>query len=218
MSYGKHATRIFALLVMCALVSCGGKEEGAPEGGVQKQAPAAQQAPVETKVTSPTLPKKTAKEALSPLTSEVPGRATEAAEAVAEKTEAVKQAATQATKAAQSAAKAATGLTKIPDVLSTAVTIEKVKELAAGLSLEKLQEIAKTLTEAIQSKDSLVQTLTKKLSSLGPQVLGPKGLEVKKQIEQAVSELRTLREKLSAVLSSLKEKGADVSAFEQFVE
>lgn len=87
--------------------------------------------------------------------------------------------------------------------------LSKLKEAAGSLAPEKLKGLADQLLSGIQKQDGLIQSLKDQIAKAG--AAAPAAL--KSQLEGATGQLGGLKEKLTFVVSKLKESGIDVSKY-----
>jgi hypothetical protein len=128
----------------------------------------------------------------------------------------------KATSSASDSAKeiAATAKDQLADAaaaISSAVTPEKLKEMAASATPEKLKEVADKILAALQDKEGVLKGLKDKLAALGAGDL-TKAPEIKKEADTTQSLLTQLKDKLKIVVEQLKAKGIDISKYTAFLQ
>jgi hypothetical protein len=100
----------------------------------------------------------------------------------------------------------------IANVAESTFSLEKLKGMLGSLSTENLTQVADKLMAALQDQQGIVKGLQDQIANLGI-ADALKAPELKKQLESAMSVVDGLKAKLSSVVSTLKEKGVDVSKY-----
>ncbi|MBN1443903.1 MAG: hypothetical protein JXA90_14430 [Planctomycetes bacterium] len=104
----------------------------------------------------------------------------------------------------------------LANVAESTFSLEKLKETLGSLSSENLVQVADKLMAAFKNQEGIVKGLKEQIASLGVADALQAG-ELKKKLESGLSILDGLKQKLSAVVASLKEKGLDVSKYTELL-
>lgn len=194
---------VLAFLALVVLASCG-KETEPPKKGESAIGAAAKAAKDMISSAEP------AGDVLETTADVAEEGAEEAKKAAEEGAEAVEEGVETAKEAASTAVEE---IKDVAEALAPAFSLDKLKELAAGLPTEKLTNLAGKLKAAIGDKEATVKGLKDKIAELGSNVLGGNLADLKQKLTSALGDLGGLKEKLRVVVDSLKAKGIDVSSF-----